>query len=347
MKLRRAMAVAAATAVIAPATFLAAPAAFATDSTPSATETTSPAPTGSETTSPSPTGSETTSPAPTGSETTSPAPTGSETTSPSPTGSETTSPAPSPSTSAPTEDPEDPEEPPYCEELDENWEENALGLKISGLPGQIVAGSGWEEFNLTVTNNAKTDLKEVAFYAEVENDQLDEDKWLSKHVELQFRLPGTDQWERIGDSEWAGDYFWGVETMKSKDFVKIDLRINVAKTAPAADSYSLGSGGYLGDVDGQECIAESAGVYADFTVLAPGSPNPNPGEAEPGDGEGKDKGPDTKPQGDVKELPVTGNLAETGSDSALPVIGAVGGVAILAGAGVVFAMKRRRGDATA
>ncbi|MER7851204.1 MULTISPECIES: LPXTG cell wall anchor domain-containing protein [Streptomyces] len=35
-------------------------------------------------------------------------------------------------------------------------------------------------------------------------------------------------------------------------------------------------------------------------------------------------------------------LAQTGSDSGLPVIAAVGGVAILAGAGVVFALGRRR-----
>src|SRR5688572_17145643 len=121
MKLRRAMAVAAATAVIAPATFLAAPAAFAT---------------------PTPSASESTSPAPSESETTSPAPSESETTSPAPSESQTTSPAPSPSDSAPTEDPEVPV-PPYCEELDEDFEEKALGLKISGLPGQIVAGSGW------------------------------------------------------------------------------------------------------------------------------------------------------------------------------------------------------------
>lgn len=338
MKLRRAMAVAAATAVIAPATFLSAPAAFATTPSPTASE--------SETVSPSPSDT-TTSPAPTGSETASPSPSATETTVPAPSGSATV-PAPSPSDSAP-EEPEEPEEPlpPYCEELDENFEEKALGFKISGLPGKIVAGSGWEDFNLTITNNSKKDLKEVAFFALVENDEFEEDKWLSKHVELQFRLPGTDQWERIGDSEWAGDYFWGVETMKSKDFVKIDLRVNIAKTAPAVGSYTLGSGGYLGDVDGQECIAESAGVYADFTVLKPGSPNENPGEAKPGEGKPGDKGPDTKPQGGVKELPVTGNLAETGSDSSLPVIGAVGGVAALAGAGVVFAMKRRRGDATA
>ncbi|MEU0374086.1 LPXTG cell wall anchor domain-containing protein [Streptomyces sp. NPDC006283] len=337
MQIRRAMAVAAATAVIAPATFLAAPAAYATTPTPSATA--------SDTTSPSASPSDTVSPSPSASDTTSPSPSASDTTSPSPSASDTTS--PSPSASTPTADPEDPEEPPYCEELDETFEEKALGLEISGLPGKIVAGSGWEDFNLTVTNESKADLKKVVFYAEVENDELDEDKWLSKYVELQFRIPGTDNWERIGNEDWAGAEFWGVETMKPDDFVKVDLRMNIEKDAPAADSYSFGSGGYLANIDGQDCFAANAGVYADFTVLKPGTPNDNPGEATPGEGNPGDKGPDTKPQGDVKELPVTGNLAETGSDSNLSVIGAVGGVAIIAGAGAVLAMKRRRGDATA
>jgi LPXTG-motif cell wall-anchored protein len=153
----------------------------------------------------------------------------------------------------------------------------------------------------------------------------------------------------IGDKEWAGDYFWGVETMKSKDFVKIDLRLDIDKNAPAGDSYSFGTGGYLGDVDDQECIAESAGATAEFAVLKPGSSNENPGEAKPGEGKPDSKpGPDSKPQGEVKEIPVTGNLAETGSNSNLPIIGAIAGITIIAGAGVVFAMKRRRSsDATA
>ncbi|WP_242329352.1 LPXTG cell wall anchor domain-containing protein [Streptomyces formicae] len=137
--------------------------------------------------------------------------------------------------------------------------------------------------------------------------------------------------------------------MKSQDFVKIDLRLTIDKSAPAGDSYSFGSGAYLGDVDGQECIAANEGQAVDFVVLAPGSSNENPGEAKPGEGDQKpgDKGPDTKPQGGIKELPVTGNLAETGSSSMLPTIGIAGGIAIVAGAGVVFAMKRRKGDAVA
>ncbi|MGX6743105.1 LPXTG cell wall anchor domain-containing protein [Streptomyces xantholiticus] len=386
MKLRRAMAVAAATAVIAPATFLAAPAAYATISTtpivsetdPNTPDTEDP---GTEDPGTEDPGTEDPGTEDPGTEDPGTEDPGTEDPGTEDPGTEdpgtedpgtedpgtedpgtedpgtedpgTEDPGTEdPGTEDPgTEDPgtEDPDEelPPYCEELDENFEEKALGLKLSGLPGKIVAGSGWEDFNLTITNNSKADLKEVAFYAEVENYEVDEAKWLSKYVELQFRLPGTDQWERIGDETYAGDYFWGVETMKPQDFVKIDLRVNIAKDAPAGDSYAIGSGGYLGDVEGQECIAENAGAWADFTVLKPGSPNENPGDAEPGKGKPADKGPDTKPQGGVKELPVTGNLAETGFDSSLPVIGTVGGIAILAGAGVVFAMKRRRGDATA
>ncbi|MEW2634599.1 LAETG motif-containing sortase-dependent surface protein [Streptomyces sp. NPDC048389] len=366
MKLRRAMALAAATAVIAPATFLAAPAAYATTSTTPLTTETGPDTPGtedpnSETTeekTPDTTTPEAGTPDEQTDGKTPEAGTPDEKTEDEKTSETGTADGKTPDeqdsdekTEEEEENPEgeipDVELPPYCEELDENFEEKALGLKLSGLPGKIVAGSGWEDFNLTITNNSKADLKEVAFYAEVENYELDEDKWLSKHVELQFRLPGTDEWERIGDESYAGDYFWGVETMKSQDFVKIDLRVSIAKDAPAGDSYAIGSGGYLGDVEGQECIAENAGASADFTVLKPGTPNENPGEAKPGEGKPEDKGPDPKPQGGVKELPVTGNLAETGSDSSLPVIGAVGGVAILAGAGVVFAMKRRRGDATA
>jgi LPXTG-motif cell wall-anchored protein len=366
MKLRRAMALAAATAVIAPATFLAAPAAYATTSATPVTTETGPDTPGTEdpksetpdtetpdTETPDTETPDTETPDTETPDTETPDTETPDTETPDTETPDTETPdTETPDTETPdteTPDTEIPDEefPPYCEELDENFEEKALGLKLSGLPAKIVAGSGWEDFNLTITNNSKADLKEVAFYAEVENYEVDEDKWLSKHVELQFRLPGTDKWERIGDESYAGDYFWGVETMKSQDFVKIDLRVSIAKDAPAGDSYAIGSGGYLGDVEGQECIAESAGAWADFTVLKPGTPNENPGEAKPGEGKPDDKGPDPKPQGGIKELPVTGNLAETGSDSSLPVIGAIGGIAVLAGAGVVFAMKRRRGDATA
>lgn len=42
------------------------------------------------------------------------------------------------------------------------------------------------------------------------------------------------------------------------------------------------------------------------------------------------------------EVNPEGVLAETGADSHLPVIATVGGTAVLAGTGVMFALKRRR-----
>lgn len=46
-------------------------------------------------------------------------------------------------------------------------------------------------------------------------------------------------------------------------------------------------------------------------------------------------------------MDVSGSLAETGSSSALPMIGLVGGVAVVAGAGAVFVVRRRKTGADA
>ncbi|MEI5102115.1 LAETG motif-containing sortase-dependent surface protein [Streptomyces sp. PmtG] len=43
----------------------------------------------------------------------------------------------------------------------------------------------------------------------------------------------------------------------------------------------------------------------------------------------------------VSDIPPTGSLAETGSSSALPAIGLVGGAAVVVGAGAVFVVRRR------
>ncbi|WP_030542637.1 LAETG motif-containing sortase-dependent surface protein [Streptomyces albus] len=234
-------------------------------------------------------------------------------------------------------------EPPlFCEEVDENYTQ-AVTAELGGLPGKIEAGSGWHGFKLTVTNTSEKDLKEVAFYAEVENYEMDEDKYLSRFVQLQFRVPGTNEWVAIGDKEWAGAYFWGVEEMKAKDYVAIDLRVNINKNAPAGDGYTFGSGAFLDNVEGQDCIAEGWDDY-EFTVVKPGTSVPDPGEAKPKPGNEAKPGAGTgpKPQGGVEKQPVTGNLAETGSSSMLPVIAMIGGVAMVAGAGAIFVVRRRR-----
>ncbi|WP_432155402.1 LAETG motif-containing sortase-dependent surface protein [Streptomyces sp. bgisy153] len=265
-----------------------------------------------------------------------------------------------PGTSEGEDDGED-SEPPFCEDIDEDYEGAALDSEITGLPGKIVAGSGWHDFSLKVTNTSKADLKEVAVYAEVENFRSDEyTDYLSPYVELQFLNPETKKWEEIresfqdengNDRSWAGGYFWGLDVMKPQDYIKADLRLSIHKDAPVGDGYFFDAGAYLDTVDDQECVATNYGSDAYFTVLAPGTSNEDPGEAEPGDGSTTkpipQTKPETKPQGGVSRLPVTGSLAETGSSSALPLIGTVGGVAVLAGAGVMFAVRRRKAGTTA
>ena len=336
MKLRRVMAAAATTAVIAPLALLSAPAAFATTPTPSGSESTSTTPsTGPTDGTPAPSTTPTTPPASTiPSGTPSPSGSTSPSTGTSPTGSPSTSPEPS--------EPGNPDVP-YCEDLDENYGDAKVSADIKGLPGKIVAGDGFHNFKLVVTNESKADITGVAFYAEIENYELDEAKFLSPYVTLEFKNSQSGNWERIGNENWAGDYFFYVQTLKAKASEKVDLRFSVGKGAPAGDSYSFGSGAYLDKIKDQDCIAEGWAQY-DFEVLKAGSANPSPGTAKPGDNGGKD--PVKKPQGNVSALP-TGNLAETGSNSALPTLGLVGGAAVVAGAAAVFVVRRRKAGADA
>ncbi|MEV2255742.1 LPXTG cell wall anchor domain-containing protein [Streptomyces sp. NPDC050147] len=337
MKLRRVMAAAAATAAIAPIALLSAPSAFATPETtptPSATATESATPpvTGtptegsSQTPPPSPSTTAPTSPAP--------SPTVSETGAPTKTATPTGKP-----TEEPTADPTD------CP-VDENGEDadSKLDLGISGLPGKIVAGSGWHQFKLTASNPSDEDLGEVQWLAAVDNftESEDEKDWLANYAQIQYFNPDSKAWESIADEVSGGLYFGSTE-LGAKEKVDIKLRVNVSAKAPAGDGYALGLGGYL---DSEQNCVHNAFAFYEFTVLKAGSDNENPGEAEENNG-GKTPAGGKTPQGGAKEIPTTGSLAETGSSSMLPTIGLVGGVAVIAGAGAVFVVRRKKADATA
>ncbi|MFG2499903.1 LAETG motif-containing sortase-dependent surface protein [Streptomyces sp. NPDC048441] len=337
MKLRRVMAAAAATAAIAPVALLSAPAAFATEDTTSppsasATESTTPPPA----VTPSETESATVTPTPSATESSTPPPASKPT--------ETVKPTEKPTESAtPTDEPT--EEPTDCP-VDEDGvdADSKLELGLSGLPGKIVAGSGWHQFKLTAANPSDEDLGEVQWLAAVDNftDSQDEKDWLASYAQIQYFNPESKSWEPIADEVSGGLYFGSTE-LGAKEKVDIKLRVNISAKAPAGDGYALGLGGYL-DAE-QNCVHNSFAFY-EFTVLKAGSSNENPGEAEEDKGGKKPTG-GKKPQGGANEIPTTGNLAETGSSSMLPTIGLVGGVAVVAGAGAVFVVRRKKADANA
>ncbi|MER5536611.1 LAETG motif-containing sortase-dependent surface protein [Streptomyces mirabilis] len=326
MKLRRAMALAAATAAIAPLALLSAPAAFA-EETPSPTATVSE--TASEPASASPT--ETT-PAP--SET--PSASATEIAPPSSasaTATTSTSATPAPSTTSP--EPSDTPEPEPSE-----CQDSKVDVSISGLPGKIAAGSGWHKFSLNVLNNSKSTLNELGFFAGASSDKAGDDLFQSKKVQLQAYNEDTKAWEDVDSEGYAVGYVGYTDELKPDYEVDIPLRINVKSSAPVGAGFSLGASIY-GDTDGQ-CTGFGEVAYK-FQIVSSGTDTDGTKPQEGGKVPVSDKPAD---KGNTPE--VNGSLAETGSSSALPMIALAGGIAVVAGAGAVFVVRRRKsGDATA
>ncbi|WP_406496708.1 LPXTG cell wall anchor domain-containing protein [Streptomyces sp. NBC_00846] len=342
MKLRRTMALAAATAVIAPAAILAAPAAFAetTDGTVAVETTGSPSPSASESpeTEVSPSASaSTTAPAeetgkpgtgetaePTGSTTPSVAP------SPSDSASASASPSASASASASPSESEDPEELVECSKSD-------LDISINGLPGKIARGSGWHQFKMNVYNSSKSVVKEIDYFAGASSDKDGNDLFKSKHVSLQALDQDTNKWEDLNEGGRAVGYVGQSDEIRPGYEVDIPLRINVKSTAPVGAGFTLGAGLYVGDKD---CLGFSDVAYK-FKIVNSGESGSTPQTG------GTAPVPSTKPA-DNPTGKVSGSLAETGSSSAMPVFAAAGGAAIVLGAGAMFIVRRRRnGDAAA
>ncbi|MFF8398723.1 LAETG motif-containing sortase-dependent surface protein [Streptomyces sp. NPDC016172] len=322
MKLRRAMAAAAATAVIAPVALLAAPAAYATDET-----TPTPSASVSESapeTSASPSATESTPAATTPAPSTSVSESAPETSS-SPSASASES-SPAPSASEPEESESPDPEPSVCEDT-------KVDVSISGLPGKIAAGSGWHKFSLNVANNSDSTLNDLDFFAGASPDKNGEELFSSKQVQLQAWDPQDKIWVDLNEGGLAVGYVGYTDELKPEYEVNIPLRLNVKPSAPVGAGFSLGATIY-GDSDG-ECVGFGDVSYK-FQIVSAGTDTDG---TKPQEG-GKAPVTDEKPSGDTPE--VTGSLAETGSSSALPMISLVGGAAVVAGAGAIFVVRRRK-----
>ncbi|MDF6019307.1 LAETG motif-containing sortase-dependent surface protein [Streptomyces sp. JH34] len=341
MKLRRTLALAAATAVIGPVVLLSAPAAFAETET-TTTETTSPAPT--ETPSETPSATETPDSTESASQTATTTPSETEssegvapgTTSPTPTAteSETASAKPTP-TASETEDEGEGDDEPLGE-----CEPRPLELSINGLSGKIARGSGWDRFTFNIYNDSKKTVKNVAFFAGAAADKAGEKLFTTKQVRLQALNEADGTWEDIEDLGSSSGYVGETDSIKPGYEVDIDLRLKVEASAPVGAGFSLGGGLVFGDeLEAVPCFQD---VAYKFQIVDTGNGG---GGTEPQEG-GKIPVPDTKPVGDTAK--VTGNLAETGSSSTTPVIALAGGAAVVLGAGAMFVVRRRKsGDAAA
>lgn len=352
MRIRRAMGVAAATAVLAPLALLSAPVAFATDepststSSPAADESTPAADESTPAAGESTPAAEESTPAaeestPAAGEST---PAAGEST-PGDGGSSapaTSSPSPSPSASTPGDgnDGND-DNADIC--LDENGEDTAelseyLHSGLSGLPETVVAGSGWTSFSFDVSNKGDEEIKDIRPLIGVAAIGWDDAEDYSGQIKVQVLDKASGSWRTVADAAGEGGTFTSFSLGAGKS-VSYQLRLSVSGKVP--DSLGL-TGGFAQYQDDKGCwIADDPnGWLYFFDILAAGSDPGKPNDAKPQTG-------GMKEIKDVSKVAATGSLAETGAGSALPMIGLVGGVAVVAGAGAVYTVRRRKGSAAA
>jgi LPXTG-motif cell wall-anchored protein len=212
-------------------------------------------------------------------------------------------------------------------------------VSISGLPGKIARGSGWHKFSLNVLNDSDSTLSDLAFLAGASSDKAGENLFESKQVQLQAYNPDDKAWENVDSDGTAVGFVGYTDELKPDYEVDIPLRVNVKSSAPVGVGFSLGASIY-GDADA-ECVGFGQIAYK-FQIVGAGTDTDGTKPQEGG------KVPVSDKPADKSNTPqVDGSLAETGSSSALPMIGLAGGIAVVAGAGALVVVRRRKSGGTA
>ena len=345
MKIRRALATAAATAVIAPLALLTvAPAAFAEESAePSTSSSATASPSDSASASDAETTPEATDTASASTSATAsasesaPAPSASTSAASSATASASSSSTSSPaSPSASQSGPAD-----IC--IDENGDDVSelsadLTSGLTGLPERIVAGGGWTGFRYNVANHGDRAIADITPLIGVAAEGWNGKDYSGK-ITVQVLDKASGSWREVAGAAGEGGTFtaFSLEPGASASY---QLRLKVDGKVPDSIGITAGFAQYADDAGCWIADDPNGWIYA-FAILAPGSDAGNPSDAKPQTGGAKEIK-------DVKTVDATGSLAETGSSSALPTIALAGGIAVVAGAGALVVVRRRKsGDATA
>ncbi|MYS55242.1 LPXTG cell wall anchor domain-containing protein [Streptomyces sp. SID6013] len=215
-------------------------------------------------------------------------------------------------------------------------EDTKVDVDIEGLPGEIAAGSGWHEFSLNVANTSGSTLQNLEYLAGASADLDGEELFESEKVGLQAWNPQDESWEDLDELGYAVGYIGYTDELVPDYEVAIPMRINVRADAPVGAGFTLGATIY-GDADG-ECTGFGDVAYK-FRIVAPGTDTEG---TRPQEGGKAPLAPVTVEKAPANVPEVTGSLASTGAGSALPMIGLVGGLAVVAGGGAVFVVRRRK-----
>lgn len=357
MKLRRALVTAAATAAVAPLALLSAPAAFAEEgprpAATTATGTPDPA-SAAEGTDPENTTSEPGAdkdPATDGDPDTDKDPAvggdpNTETeTEPGPADEDTKTP--------PAKDPEGPGRPgdekpgdgePTEEECTAIEKSPGTLAELRDLPSKVVAGSGWHTFAFRVSNKTSEEfdaafVRLYAFAYAYDKDTTE----ITKYVHVQYS--DMDGWHDVDTAIDSDDHrpFANLGRIAPGDHADLPLRLGVDPGAPTGIG---GSVAFATSVDPDGVCGESVPEDQEYRfeiVAAPKKPGTVPAAVtSPKPVVTSTPTPSNTPAPQASSTPYAGTLAATGSGSALPMLGTVGGIAVLAGAGVVHSVRRRK-----
>ncbi|MFE7288190.1 LAETG motif-containing sortase-dependent surface protein [Streptomyces noursei] len=220
-----------------------------------------------------------------------------------------------------------------------------LQMAIQGLQSEFVAGADWSQSSITVTNASDKPMDKVRPQPYISSAEIVDAPY--EELEAEFRNPVTGKWLSFEDATFDG-VFTGFP-VAAHSTVTLPLRIRAVDSAKPGAGYAIIEG-MFSNKDGS-CGLSNHRQY-DFKILPPRAKPDRPGKpgkptesAKPGGGS---SGGGTTPQAEqvsrvgAERDAATGQLAETGSSSALPTIALVGGVAMAVGAGAIVTVRRRR-----
>ena len=223
--------------------------------------------------------------------------------------------------------------------------ENGLTSLAVGLPSKVVAGTT-VDFTLRVTNGTERTLAvDPLAFIQVDGEQGGEKS------RLKVEWSNGSGWQVF--SEDGPEHIAHIDTMKPGEHSDIKLRMKLSSLAKPAKGVAL----FAGDASDayNPCVLGPMKRY-DFAFLPAGS-DPGPtDEATPNQpGKDDDDRPDTAtpstdtdtvqggtPKPTATATAADGNLAETGTSSAMGPLTLASVFTLVIGAGVVFAVRRRK-----
>ncbi|MCQ4082609.1 LPXTG cell wall anchor domain-containing protein [Streptomyces sp. RB6PN25] len=208
-----------------------------------------------------------------------------------------------------------------------------------------MAGSGWHKFSITVTNPSNNTIKEIGLAAGITGTDARNPLPLSQ-VELQAYDENTHQWFDVTDDGQTAAGALGGGNLPGQTAWEFPVRLDVKSSAQIGKSLAVGIAGYP-DTN-NDCVVKSEVDYG-IQIVAPGTSTTGSKPVEQTGGEipvSKSSSSSTS-NTVVPAADLSGSLAHTGAPSQLPMIAGIGGAAIVAGAGAMFVVRRRKAGSAA